>query len=159
MPGTPERHTHDYTRHGTTSLIAALNTVTGEVIGKCYQRHRAKEFKNFIAEIEANVPDRPNIHLIMDNYVTHKTPSIRNWLARRPHWHVHFTPTGASWLNMVECFFAEITEKQIKRGAHRSVPALRRAINDDIERRNEDPKPFKMGPHRRSDPRLDQTLL
>lgn len=110
MPSTPERHTHDYKRHGTTSLFAALNTATGEVIGKCYQRHRAVEFKKFLIEIEANVPDGLDVHLIMDNYKTHKTPAIRNWLARRPHWHLHFTPTSASWLNMVERFFAEITQ-------------------------------------------------
>ena len=143
MPGTPERHTHDYKRHGTTSLFAALNTATGEVIGKCYQRHRAIEFKKFLIEIEANVPEGLDVHLIMDNYATHKTPAIRNWLARRPHWHVHFTPTSASWLNMVERFFAEITDKQIKRGAHRSVAALRKTITEYIDRRNEDPKPFK----------------
>lgn len=143
MPGTPERHTHDYKRHGTTSLFAALDTATGEIIGKCYQRHRAKEFKKFLIEIEANVPEGLDVHLIMDNYATHKTPAIRAWLARRPHWHVHFTPTSASWLNMVERFFAEITDKQIKRGTHRSVRALRKAITDYIERRNEHPKPFK----------------
>jgi len=143
MPGTPERRAHDDTRHGTTSLFAALNTATGEVIGKCYQRHRAREFKKFLVEIEANVPDGLDVHIIMDNYATHKTAAIRNWLARRPHWHVHCTPTSASWLNMVERFFAEITDKQIKRGAHKSVIALRRAITDYIDQRNEDPKPFK----------------
>lgn len=143
MPGTPERRTHDYTRHGTTSLFAALNAATGEVIGKCYNRHRAQEFKKFLTEIEANVPDDLDIHIIMDNYATHKTPAIRNWFARRPHWHVHFTPTSASWLNLVERFFAELTEKQIKRGAHRSVHALKTAITTYIDKRNADPKPFK----------------
>lgn len=143
MPGTPERQTHDYKRHGTTSLFAALNTATGEVIGKCYQRHRAKEFKKFLIEIEASVPEGLDVHLIMDNYATHKTPAICKWLARRPHWHVHFTPTSASWMNMVERFFAEISEKQIKRGTHRSVRALRQAIMDYIDKRNEDPSPFK----------------
>jgi transposase len=96
MPGTPERRTHDYKRHGTTSLFAALNAATGEVIGKCYNRHRAQEFKKFLVEIEANVPDDMDIHIVMDNYATHKTPAIRKWFARRPRWHVHFTPTSAS---------------------------------------------------------------
>ena len=143
MPGTPERRTHDYRRHGTTSLFAALDAATGKVIGKCYKRHRAQEFKTFLAEIEANVPDDMDIHIIMDNYATHKTPAVKNWFARRPRWHVHFTPTSASWLNLVERFFAELTEKQIKRGAHRSVQQLKSAINDHIDKRNADPKPFK----------------
>ncbi len=143
MPGTPERRTHDYTRHGTTSLFAALDIATGKIIGKCYNRHRATEFKKFLVEIEANVPEDMDIHIIMDNYATHKTPAIKNWLARRPHWHVHFTPTSASWLNLVERFFAELTDKQIKRGAHCSVHQLKKAINDFIETRNADPKPFK----------------
>jgi len=143
MPGTPERRTHDYKRHGTTSLFAALNAATGEVIGKCYNRHRAKEFKKFLVEIEANVPGDMDIHIIMDNYATHKTPAIRNWFARRPRWHVHFTPTSASWLNLVERFFAELTEKQIKRGAHRSVHELKTAITSYIDKRNAEPQPFK----------------
>lgn len=141
--GTPERRTHDYKRHGTTSLFAALNAATGEVIGKCYNRHRAKEFKKFLIEIEATVPGDMDIHIVMDNYATHKTPAIKNWFARRPRWHVHFTPTSASWLNMVERFFAELTERKIKRGAHRSVHELKRDIKDYIEKRNKDPKPFK----------------
>lgn len=143
MPGTPERRTHDYTRHGTTTLFAALNAATGAVIGKCYNRHRAQEFKKFLAEIEANVPDEMDVHIIMDNYATHKTPAVRNWFARRPRWHVHFIPTSASWLNMVERFFAELTEKQIKRGAHRSVAELKNAIKTYIENRNDEPRPFK----------------
>jgi transposase len=143
MPGTPERRTHDYTRHGTTSLFAALDAASGGVIGKCYSRHRAVEFKKFLAEIEAAIPADLDIHIVMDNYAAHKTAEIRAWFARRPHWHVHFTPTGASWLNMVERFFAEITEKQIKRGADRSVKELKDAIADYIEQRNHDPKPFK----------------
>jgi transposase len=143
MPGTPERRTHDYKRHGTTSLFAAFDAATGRVIGKCFQRHRAQEFKKFLAEIEANVPADMDIHLIMDNYATHKTPAIRAWFARRPRWHVHFTPTSASWLNMVERFFAEITDKKIKRGAHRSVHELKAAIMSYIKQRNRDPKPFK----------------
>lgn len=141
-PGQVERRTHDYKRHGTTSLFAALNTATGNVIGKCYKRHRAIEFRKFLTEIERRVPDDLDIHLIMDNYATHKTPAVRNWLAKRPHWHVHFTPTGSSWLNMVERFFAEITERQIRRGGHCSERQLTKAILDYIESRNEDPKPF-----------------
>lgn len=142
MPGTPERRTHDYKRHGTTSLFAALDAASGMVIGKCYKRHRAKEFKKFLIEIEASVPDGLDVHLIMDNYATHKTPAIRNWLQRRPHWHVHFTPTSASWLNLVERFFAEITDRQIRRGTHCSVKELETAIANYIDARNKDPKPF-----------------
>ena len=137
-----ERRTHDYVRHGTTSLFAALNTATGDVIGKCYKRHRATEFRRFLGEIERRVPTDLDIHIIMDNYATHKTPAIRDWFARRPRWHVHFTPTGSSWLNMVERFFAEITARQIKPGVHRSERELVQAILDYIEIRNEDPKPF-----------------
>lgn len=143
MPGTPERRTHDYKRHGTTSLFAALNAATGDVIGQCYARHRSHEFKKFLVEIEKNIPEGLDVHIVMDNYATHKTAAIRTWLARRPHWHVHFTPTSASWLNMVERFFAEITDKQIKRGTHQSVRELRDDIMAYIKRRNQDPKPFK----------------
>ena len=142
-PGQVERRTHDYVRHGTTSLFAALNAATGDVIGKCYKRHRAVEFKKFLAEIEAKVPADMDIHIVMDNYATHKTPAIRGWFAKRPRWHVHFTPTGASWLNMVECFFAEVTERQIKRGVHRSARELEEALMRYIDQRNDDPKPFK----------------
>ncbi len=142
-PGQVERRTHDYVRHGTTSLFAALNAATGDVIGKCYKRHRAVEFKKFLAEIEAKVPADMDIHIVMDNYATHKTPAIRSWFAKRPRWHVHFTPTGASWLNMVERFFAEVTERQIKRGVHRSARELEEALMRYIDQRNDDPKPFK----------------
>lgn len=125
-----------------TALFAALDVATGEVIGKCTKRHRAVEFKKFLAELEANVPRDLDIHIVMDNYATHKTPAIRAWFARRSRWHVHFTPTGASWLNMVERFFAELTERQIKRGAHRSTKELETAVMAYIEHRNRDPKPF-----------------
>lgn len=126
------------------SQIQALDrSATGKIIGQCYNRHRAQEFKKFLAEIEANVPEDMDIHIIMDNYATHKTPAVRNWFARRARRHVHFTPTSASWLNLVERFFAELTEKQIKRGAHRSVPELKNAILSYIDKRNADPKPFK----------------
>ena len=137
-----ERRTHDYVRHGTTSLFAALTAATGDVIGKCYKRHRAVEFKKFLNEIERYVPDGLDIHIVMDNYATHKTSAIRHWFGRRPRWHVHFTPTGSSWLNMVERFFAEITERQIKRRVHRSERELEQAILTYIETRNENPKPF-----------------
>jgi transposase len=141
-PGQVERRTHDYKRHGTTALFAALDTATGSVIGKCYARHRAVEFRRFLNEIERNVPADHDVHIVMDNYATHKTPAIRAWFARRPRWHVHFTPTGASWLNMVERFFAEITERQIRRGVHTSVKQLEDAIHAYIEHRNKDPRPF-----------------
>lgn len=142
-PGQPARRSHDYKRHGTTSLFAALDIATGHVIGKCYSRHRAAEFRKFLDEIEANVPSDLDVHLVMDNYATHKTPLIRNWLARRPRWHVHLTPTSSSWLNQVERFFALLTDKQIRRGVHRSVAALHDTITSFIDRHNADPKPFR----------------
>ena len=142
-PGQPARRSHDYTRHGTTSLFAALDIATGQVIGKCYSRHRASEFRKFLDEIEAAVPAGLDVHLVMDNYATHKTPLIRNWLAKRPRWHVHLTPTSASWLNQVERFFALLTDKKIRRGVYRSVTALLTDIASFIECHNADPKPFK----------------
>src|SRR5215469_10899487 len=142
-PGQVARRTHDYKRHGTTSLFAALDVATGRIIGKCYPRHRATEFRKFLDEIEANVPNDLDVHLVMDNYATHKTALIRNWLARRPRWHVHLTPTSSSWLNQVERFFALLTEKQIRRGVHRSIDALHAAITYFIDRHNADPKPFR----------------
>jgi transposase len=141
-PGQPARRTHDYKRHGTTSLFAALDIATGRVIGKCYPRHRASEFRKFLDEIEANVPADLDVHLVMDNYATHKTQLIRDWLAKRPRWHVHLTPTSSSWLNQVERFFALITDRQIRRGTHRSVNALHEAIASFIDQHNADPKPF-----------------
>src|SRR6266852_3115705 len=142
-PGQVARRSHDYKRHGTTSLFAALDIATGHVIGKCYGRHRAKEFRKFLDEIEENVPNNLDVHLVWDNYATHKTPLIRNWLAKRPRWHVHLTPTSSSWLNQVERFFALLTERQIRRGIHRSVVALKGAITAFIEQHNADPKPFR----------------
>jgi transposase len=141
-PGQIERRTHDYMRHGTTSLFAALEVKTGEVLGQCRRRHRSVEFRTFLRHIDANVPDRLDVHLIMDNYGTHKTPIIRRWLVRHPRFHVHFTPTGATWLNLVERFFAAITEKQIRRGVHRSTRELETAIYRYIEHQNQSPKPF-----------------
>ena len=142
-PGQVERRTHDYTRHGTTSLFAALDIATGAVIGKCYPRHRATEFRRFLDEIEKAVPDDLDVHLVMDNYATHKTPMIRDWLLKRPRWHVHHTPTGASWINQVERFFALLSERQIRRGAHRSVAALQVAITSFVDAHNAEPKPFR----------------
>jgi len=142
-PGQAERRSHDYTRHGTLSLFAALDTATGRVIGKCFARHRGREFLTFLREIESNVPADLEVHLVMDNYATHKTPAIRRWLAKRPHWHVHFTPTSASWINQVERFFAELTRNQIRRGVHRSTRELEAAIRAYIQTVNDDPKPFR----------------
>jgi transposase len=142
QPGQVERRAHDYTRHGITSLFAALDIATGHVIGKCFRRHRSTEFRRFLDTLEAAVPDGLEVHIIMDNYATHKTDLIRNWFAKRPHWHVHLTPTGASWINQVERFFALLTERQIKRGVHRSVPALESAIREFIVQNNGAPKPF-----------------
>ena len=142
-PGQPVRRSHDYKRHGVTSLFAALDIATGQVIGKCYGRHRATEFRKFLDEIEANVPDDLDIHLVMDNYATHKTPLVRSWLLKRPRWHVHLTPTSASWLNQVERFFALITERKIRRGVYRSVAALRADIMSFLEQHNADPAPFR----------------
>jgi transposase len=142
-PGQPARQTHDYKRHGTTSLFAALDVATGRVIGHCYPRHRATEFRRFLDLVEANVPADLDVHLVMDNYATHKTQLIRDWLAKRPRWHVHLTPTSSSWLNQVERFFALITEKQIRRGVHQSVAQLKTAIATFIGQHNASPKPFR----------------
>jgi transposase len=142
QPGLPERRTHDYRRHGTTSLFAALDVATGHVIGECHRRHRSQEFLQFLKTIDATVPSALDLHLILDNYGTHKTPRVRRWLASHPRVHVHFTPTGASWLNLVERWFATLSDKQIKRGAHRSTRALETAIRDYLTMTNESPKPF-----------------
>lgn len=141
--GVPERRTHTYIRNGTTSLFAALDIATGAVIGKCYKRHRATEFLDFLKRIDTEVPDGLDVHLVMDNYATHKTPKIKTWLARRPHWHVHFTPTSASWINQVERWFAELTRKQLQRGVHRSTADLEADIATFIKAHNENPKPYR----------------
>src|SRR5436305_6445381 len=143
IPGVPERRIHSYVRHGTTSLFAALDIASGFVIGKCYKRHRAAEFLDFLKQIDARVPEGLDIHIIMDNYATHKTAVIKTWLARRPHYHVHFTPTSASWINQVERWFAELTRKQIRRGVHTSTKQLEIDIRACIERHNENPKPYR----------------
>lgn len=141
-PGLPERRTHDYMRHGTTTLFAALNIATGEVIGQLHRRHRSSEFLKFLRTIDANAPTDLDLHLVMDNYGTHKTPAVKAWLARHPRFHVHFTPTSASWLNQVERWFATLTEKQIRRGTHRSTNELEQAIRQYLEVNNANPKPF-----------------
>lgn len=143
--GIPERHTHDYARNGTTSLFSALNVATGEVIGKCLRRHRAREFLRFMNEVDKAIPEEEGveIHIVMDNAATHKTDQVKRWFARRPRYHIHFTPTGSSWLNQVERFFAEITNKRIRRGAFRSVRHLESAIHSYLEEHNENPRPFR----------------
>lgn len=141
-PGQPERRTHDYTRHGVTSLFAALDVATGQVMGQCQRRHRHQEFLKFLGAVEDAVPEGLAVHLVMDNYATHKTPRIRRWLHRRPHWHVHFTPTGASWLNQVERFFAQISERRIRRGSFMSVAQLEEAIMDYLDHHNRESRPF-----------------
>ena len=141
-PGQVERRSHTYVRHGTTSLFAALDVQTGKVLGECHRRHRAIEFRKFLQRIEATVPADLALHLILDNYGTHKTPTIRRWLAQHPRYHLHFTPTSASWLNLVERWFATLTEKQLRRGVHRSPQALEAAIRRYLAVHNEQPKPF-----------------
>jgi len=141
-PGQAERGTHDYKRHGTTTLFAALDVKTGKVLGETKARHRAVEFRKFLDVIEANVPADLDVHLILDNYGTHKAPLVRNWFAKRPRYHLHFTPTYGSWLNLVERWFAGLTTKQLRRGVHRSVAALVRAIREYIDASNLDAKPF-----------------
>jgi transposase len=141
-PGQPERGTHDYKRNGTTSLFAALEMKTSRVIGQLHRRHRSQEFRRFLDEIEAQVPSGLDVHLILDNYGTHKTTTIRNWLAKRPRFHLHFTPTYGSWINLVERWFAELTNKRIRRGVFRSVKELESAIREYINVHNEEPRPF-----------------
>jgi transposase len=142
--GRPECQTHDYIRHGTTSLFAALEIATGKVLGQCHARHRHQEFIKFLHHLDGRCPEvaGQTIHLIVDNYATHNTPAVRKWLARNPRFHMHFTPTGASWINQVERFFGLITSQRIRRGSFRSVKELETAIRDYIEGHNKDPEPF-----------------
>jgi transposase len=142
-PGLPERQTHDYQRHGTTTLFAALNVLEGTVIAECLPRHRHQEFLRFLNRIEQSINADFEIHLILDNYGTHKHPAVKKWLAAKPRYHVHFTPTSASWLNQIERWFAEITRKRIRRGTFRSVRHLIKAIQDYIRLYNRDPQPFQ----------------
>lgn len=141
-PGLAEKRTHDYERHGTTSLFAALNTATGEILGKCYARHRSVEFKKFLIEIDRAVPAGLEVHIVLDNYGTHKTALIHNWLVNRPRFQLHFTPTSASWLNLIERWFGLITERQIRRGSFQSTRGLEAAILTYVETHNQAPKPF-----------------
>ncbi len=142
MPGMPEKRTHDYVRHGTTSLFAAFNTADGTVISSLHRRHRTIEFRKFLIKIDSEVPADLDIHLVCDNYGTHKTPAIRKWLAAHPRFHMHFTPTYSSWINQVERWFAYITDQLIRRGDHRSVQALEADIRAWVKAWNDDPKPF-----------------
>ena len=142
MPGMPERRTHDYVRHGTTSLFAAFNTADGTVISSLHRRHRTIEFKKFLTKINTEVSDDLQVHLVCDNYGTHKSPAIRTWLAAHPRFHVHYTPTYSSWINQVERWFAYLTEDLLRRGDHRSVQALEKDIRDWVAAWNENPKPF-----------------
>lgn len=141
-PGQVERRTHDYQRHGTTSLFAALDLATGRVIGECHRRHRGIEFRKFLDTVEDAVPANLDVHLILDNYGTHKMPLIRRWLTRHPRYHLHFTPTSASWLNLVERWFATLTERQLRRGVHRSTRELETALKHYLAVHNQEPKPF-----------------
>src|SRR4051794_23431362 len=142
MPGMPERRTHDYARHGTTSLFAAFNIADGTVIAELHRRHRAAEFKKFLVAIDKAVPAELEVHLVCDNLATHKTPLVHEWLARHPRFHVHFTPTGSSWLNQVERWFAYLTTQLTQRGVHKSVQALEADVRDWIAQWNTNPKPF-----------------
>jgi transposase len=141
--GLPERQTHDYRRHGTTTLFAALNVLEGTVIAQCQPRQRHQEFLRFLDQIDESVPVNREIHLVLDNYGTHKHPEVQKWFAKRPRYRLHFTPTSSSWLNQIERWFAEITRKRIRRGTFRSVRELTAAISDYIRTYNENPRPFQ----------------
>lgn len=153
MPGMPERRTHDYVRNGTTNLYAALNVASGQVISAMTPRHRAEEFQRFLNTIDKAVPQALEVHVVLDNSSTHKTPSIQRWLVRHPRFTFHFTPTYSSWLKLVEHWFAELTTKWIKRGTHRSVRDLTASIRTWIVGWNDDPKPFVW--HKTADEILD----
>ena len=157
MPGMPEKRTHDYVRHGTTSLFAAFNTADGTVITALHRRHRAIEFKKFLAKIDAQVPDDLDVHLVCDNYGTHKTPAIKTWLAEHPRFHMHFTPTYSSWLNQVERWFAYLTDDLLARGDHRSVQALEADIRAWVEGLEREPQTLHLDQDRRTDPRSTPT--
>ena len=142
MPGMPERRTHDYVRSGTTTLFAALDVASGQVIGSLHRRHRALEFRKFLTKIDTEVPDELDVHLVCDNLSTHKTPAIMRWLDAHPRFHLHFTPTSSSWLNQVERWFGLLTDKQLRRGVHKSLPALEKDIRTWVITWNENPRPF-----------------
>ena len=141
-PGQPERVTHDYKRHGTTDLLAALDVKAGTVIGACQKRHRSQEFRAFLDQVEAAVPADLDVHLVLDNAATHKTKIIHDWLVKRPRWQLHFTPTSASWLNLVEGWFALLARRRLMRGVFTSIAALEAAIHAYIDQTNAEPKPF-----------------
>jgi hypothetical protein len=141
-PGVPVRQSHDYERHGVTSLFAALDVASRVTISNCYRRHRHQEFLRFLNDIDSSLPTGLDVHLVMDNYGTRKVSKVQAWLARHPRYHVHFTPTSGSWLNLVERLFAEVTERCVRRGSHTAVRALENARLDYLDRRNRDPKPF-----------------
>jgi transposase len=141
-PGIPERRTHDYRRYGTTSLFAALDLVSGQVISECHRQHRTSEFRRFLQRIDREVPAELDVHLVVDNYSTHKTPAIKRWLLQHPRFQLHFVPTYSSWLNLVERWFAELTEKWIRRGTHRSTLALERSIREWVADWNQNPRPY-----------------
>lgn len=142
MPGMPEKRTHDYVRHGTTSLFAALNVEDGSVIASTHRRHRATEFKKFLTKIDSQVPEHLDVHVICDNYGTHKHPTVKTWLSKHPRFHMHFTPTYSSWINQVERLFAEVTRDLLQRSDHRSVQALEKDLRHWVAAWNENPKPF-----------------
>ena len=142
MPGMPERRTHDYVRSGTTTLFAALDVASGQVIGSLHRRHRALEFRKFLTKIDTEVPDELDVHLVCDNLSTHKTPAITRWLDAHPRFHLHFTPTSSSWLNQVERWFGLLTDKQLRRRVHKSLPALEKDIRTWVITWNENPRPF-----------------
>ena len=141
-PGQPQRRTHQYLRHGTTTLFAALDTATGHVIGQCYRRHRSLEFRRFLKRVDEAVPADLDVHLVLDNYATHKTPAVQRWLSKRPRFHVHYTPTYSSWLNLVERYFSLLSARKIKRASHRSTRELEQDIRAFLRHTNDHPKPF-----------------
>ncbi len=141
-PGIPARQSHDYERHGVTSLFAAMDVASGVTISSCYRRHRHQEFLKFLEEIDANLPKGFDVHLVMDNYGTYKVDKVRAWLVRHPRYHVHYTPTSASWLNLVERLFAELTERCVRRGSYTAVRSLEKSMLDYLDQRNQNPKPF-----------------
>jgi transposase len=142
LPGMPERRTHDYVRHGITTLFAALDVASGEVYGSIHRRHRAVEFKKFLTKLDDTVPTDLDVHLICDNYSTRKSPTITKWLAAHPRFHMHFTPTYSSWLNQVERWFGLLTDQKLRRGVHCSIQALEKDIRDWIAVWNDNPRPF-----------------
>ena len=142
LPGTPARRAHDYVRHGTASLFAALEVASGQVISQVHRRHRHQELLQFLKQLDASVPGGLELHLVCDNYATHKTPAIKTWLLRHPRYHLHFTPTSASWLNLVERWFAELTNRKLRRSAHRTVAELEADLTAWVDAWNDDPKPF-----------------